>query len=326
MRCNNPLKASFDAAGNLCYNSKNKMSGLETVFDFECRKCLPCRLNASREKGIRGWHEAQFHDSKMFLTLTYADPYLGSGRLSRPDIELFIKRLRSHVDYTSGNKLQIFGVGEYGDIGKRPHWHLIVYGFRPSDTKRERSTDRGDQIYSSEFLGPYLAEDVDNGKNYLWPWGKVEFGDVTLDSASYVARYSAKKLVHGPDGSHDYDPIPISPKGRGLGRVWIEKYYKQTFEQGYVLLPNKTKSRIPRYYTEWCKKNQPELYDHYVTVVRPSTQKDSLERAEQEETEYLNALDERENPSIANYPLKRGIVKETILRLKFKSLQERLKL
>lgn len=323
MRCIRPYKASLDAAGKLCRKYSEKMPGLVDEYEFVCRKCLPCRLNIAREKGVRAWHESQFHPESMFLTLTYDDRYLTSPKLVRDDIELFNKRLRSHVEYKYDRQIKIFGCGEYGDKNKRPHWHLIVFGFRPPDSLLAGQTDRGDDVWTSNLLGPARNENIGDGEIRLWNYGRVEFGSVTMDSASYVARYSGKKLVHGRDGTHDFEPIPIIPRF-ALGKPWIEKYWKQTFENGYVMLPNKCKTAIPRYYSDWCKKNQPEVFDYYIKNVRPKIHLDSETRADAELCEYIDAIYDRKAGD--PYPDSRSKVKETILKSKFKMLQERLKL
>ena len=80
----------------------------------------------------------------------------------------------------------------------------------------------------------------------LWNKGAVEYGTVTIDSASYVARYAAKKLVHGRDEEHDFHPIHQTPR-EGLGKSWIEKYWEQTFHRGYIVLPNGQQAAIPRH-------------------------------------------------------------------------------
>ena len=51
------------------------------------------------------------------------------------------------------------------------------------------TTDRGDKVWSSEEISSF------------WSRGSVEFGSVTIDSAGYVARYAAKKLVHGKENN-----------------------------------------------------------------------------------------------------------------------------
>lgn len=282
-------------------------------FELPCRKCLPCRLNTAREKAIRATHEAKMHKDNIFLTLTYADQYLKSPRLNYQDFVTFMKNLRNHLQYEQPDlKIDRMVTGEYGEKNKRPHWHAIIFNWKPSDAKYKSTTDRGDHLYTSELIDD------------LWGKGTHDFGDVTLDSASYVARYAAKKLTHGADKEHDYHPIHKTPSLRGMGRSWIEQHYLHVFQNGFIVLPNGELSKIPRYYVDWAKKNQPELHSYYVTEVLPKIIHDAQLKKRKEELEFLSNLCSMTDAR--SYPLTRPKVKETILQLKFKRLQERLKL
>lgn len=313
MRCTRPLRASFDRAGNVTYSSKNALPGL-VPFEIECRKCLACRLNGARDKAIRCWHETRMHPSSIFITLTYSDEHLESPRLIYSHWQTFIKDLRNHVDYKtlSTQKITCMVTGEYGDKNKRPHWHAIIFNYAPDDAKILRETDRGDIVYTSETL------------SNIWNKGLVEFGSVTLDSANYVARYAAKKLSHGKDQDHNYHPLHRTSSRRAIGRSWIEKNFKHTFENGFVVLPNGQQSKIPRYYVDWAKQHQPEAWLYYVTKLRPEIQKTQELKQRKEDTQWISELFSK-NPGDPR-PLTRPKVKETILTNKFKRLQERLKL
>ena len=139
-----------------------------------------------------------------------------------------------------------------------------------------------------------------------------------MDSANYVARYAAKKLVHGKDQEHDFHPIHKTSSRYGIGRSWIEVYYQHALENGFVLLPNGQKAKVPRYYVDWAKKYQNELWHYYQHVVAPKIHKLAEEQSAKELEEFLA------NPSIGK--LRRSKVKEIILQSKFKQLQEKLKL
>lgn len=312
MHCISPIKAAYTASGDLTYNNRIASKELEGI-QFECRKCLPCRLNIAREKAIRCMHEASQHEENIFLTLTYSDQNLISPRLQYKDWQDFAKRLRT----TTSNKITYMVTGEYGDKNKRPHWHAILFNYRPTDAKYYQNTDRGDQIHTSSLIDEL--------------WGKndpesapSQIGEVTLDSAGYVARYAAKKLIHGHDGTHDYNPTHKTSSKRAIGRSWIEKYHDHTFQNGFVVLSNGQQTKIPRYYVDWAKKYKYELWKHYVTEVRPKIQLQTIEKIRKEELEFLSQS--LNYTGDAKYPLTRPQVKETILKLKFKRLQEKLKL
>ena len=142
--------------------------------------------------------------------------------------------------------------GEYGELNKRPHWHAILFNYRPTDQKLLRTTDRGYRVYHSQNL------------EKIWNKGIIEYGTVSLDCANYVARYAAKKLTHGRDQEHDFHPIHKTSSKHGIGKKWIEKYWEQTFNHGYVTLENGEKAGIPRFYQDWLKKNHPDKFFEYL--------------------------------------------------------------
>lgn len=321
MQCINPIKAGFTESGDLTF-SPRKMSKELEPFEFECRKCLPCRLNIAREKAIRAMHETQIHKENIFVTLTYAPEHLKSEKLCYIDFQLFMKSLRelhtrdiSDPELKKQMSISYMVTGEYGDLNKRPHWHAIIFNYRPSDEKPTRKTELGHQVYESETL------------NRLWKKGLVEYGDVTLESANYVARYAAKKLAHGQDQEHDYHPIHKTSSKHAIGKRWIEKYWKRTFAEGNVLIRSKgdiIPAKIPRYYTDWLKKNKPDEWRRYVSQKRLELQTQAQEKNRNEELAYLSELVNQKfgDPR----PITKKKINLTILNQKFKRLQEKLKL
>ena len=319
MQCINKLKAGFDRAGDLTF-SPRKMSKEYSLISFECRKCLPCRLNVAREKALRAWHESKMHkEPGIFLTLTYNKEHLKSPYLVYEDFQNFMKSLRELVtrditdpDVLNELRLSYMVTGEYGEKNKRPHWHALIFNFRPSDEKFLRSSETGEKVFTSQILSD------------LWKKGLCEYGSITIDSAGYVARYAAKKLVHGKDDEHQFHPIHKTSSKNAIGKSWIERYWKQTFDLGYVYLPNGQKSKIPRYYVDWLKKNQPDAWRCYVTQLRHDFQVEAEKKNRKEELEYLSELF-NQKPGEPR-PITRAKVKTTILNSKFKRLQEKLKL
>lgn len=320
MQCIRPIKAGFDRNGDITYSNKRMSKELES-FAFPCRKCLPCRLNTAREKAIRVLHESTIHKNSIFLTLTYNDENVGDGRLNYRDFQLFIMRLREHIERDIQTKeakellkISYMVTGEYGDLNKRPHWHVILFNYLPHDERKKRVTDRNERIFTSKFL------------TNLWGKGNIEYGSVTIDSAGYVARYAAKKLTHGQDQNHDYHPIHKTSSKHAIGKRYIEKNWQTVFHNGYVTLPNNQKAAIPRYYVDWLKKHHMNAYTDYYRNVKLKTIALVQEKNRKEELEYLSECALHSQLNNPNLPIKKQNVKLTILKQKFKKLQERLKL
>ena len=96
---------------------------------FPCGQCLACRINRRRVWTLRMHLELLSHPFASFVTLTYSPDGLfrnskGYCDLSKRDVQLYLKKLRKAV---SPVKIRYFACGEYGSIGHRPHYHLIIY-------------------------------------------------------------------------------------------------------------------------------------------------------------------------------------------------------
>lgn len=140
---------------------------------YGCGQCMPCRINRRRLWTHRMILEALFHERASFVTLTYNDNHLPEGGTLVPsDLQKFLKRVRKNI-----SPVRFFGVGEYGDLSERPHYHLALFGL-------DRSHD--DQLRSC-----WLDKDRE-------PIGFLHVGDLTLHSAGYIAGYVVKKMT-----SHD---------------------------------------------------------------------------------------------------------------------------
>lgn len=321
MRCLSPRTVGFLDDGKTISWSQKYYSKEYATFQLPCSKCIECRLEYARQWAVRCVHEAKMHQDNCFITLTYADEHLKSSKLQYIDFQLFAKRLRKKIHKEAKKqgydpeekKISIFVTGEYGDKTKRPHWHAIIFNWRPTDTVHLYTNERGDQVYSSNTL------------NELWPHGRTELGSVTFESAGYVARYAAKKLVHGADQDHDYQPISKKSSKNAIGKRFLEKHYKDIFNYGEVILDNGTKSTIPRYYEKWLQKNHPQEWIDYVTKLKAQRL-----RAAEEKKQYIenktNAInDKRLLNGKRSFQITRQAVRKKIIEQKFKQLQKHLK-
>lgn len=299
MRCTSPRTVGFKADGKTISWSQKSFSREFATFQLPCGKCIECRLEYARQWAIRCVHEAQMHSENCFITLTYDEAHLVSPKLQYRDFQLFMKRLRKA---NPNRQIGVFVTGEYGEKTKRPHWHACIFGWNPSDAKYKYTTDRGDTAFTSSHL------------TNLWGLGNAEFGSVTFESAGYVARYAAKKLVHGNDEAHEFNPVSRKSNKNAIGKRWLEKFWPDVFNYGHVVLPNGKTCSIPRYYEKWLLKKNPTEYFEY--LLRTKEQKSKAAIASNERDKKF-----RGDSRITKHDARRAIQKQ-----KFQQLQEKLKL
>lgn len=200
-------------------------------------------------------HEKKFHKESCFATLTYRTEELVWGAqaptLYPKHLQNFMKRLRK----ARGAGIKFFGCGEYGDDKHRPHYHLCLFGVDFND-KKPISQKNGNWDYSSRELDD------------IWTHGRCHLGELTLQSASYVARYTLKKAfgnetTYSKEQNIEAEFIRMSRggrKGRGIGFQWFEKYKSDVFPHDYIELSHQNKIKPPRYYTELLKPKDAGYY------------------------------------------------------------------
>lgn len=248
------------------------------------------------------------HPENSFVTLTYDDQHLGDNKLNYEDFQLFMKRLRK----TQNQPIGFFCTGEYGDKSKRMHWHAILFNYRPKDAKKRGTTDLGHEVFTSETL------------DSLWGKGRTEIGSVTFESAGYCARYSAKKLGHGKDSEHEFQPISKKSNKNAIGKKWIEQYFNDVFNIGSVVLRDGTTSSIPRYYEKWLKEHQPDVWHRYISNLKQQKISAAQTRAEAEAHDHQQMLDKMGLD--AGGAQTRNEVKHEISKLQLEQLRKNLKI
>lgn len=255
MPCRSPLR-QYHAPSGWSFNAAKPHTDYR---DLDCGMCIECRIRKSREWAIRCYHESKMHDRSSFITLTYADNPI---TLVRRDIQLFFKSLRN-----AGKKFRYFGCGEYGEQTLRPHWHIIVFGLDFPDRYPWRKS--GENIlYRSPFLERH------------WKYGQAEIGEVTFESARYVAGYCFKKLSGpaadeaDPDtGLRAYDRVLadgtvfevakemlLCSKRPAIGLEWFLKYGKEVYPDDRVIFNGK-EYKPPKYYDKLLKEYAPHVWE-----------------------------------------------------------------
>lgn len=247
MPCFHPLSAFQTDSGDVIFVERGKIRRSLTL---PCGQCVGCRLERSRQWAVRCMHESSMHKDNCFVTLTYDDENVPSDySLNYRHFQLFMKRLRKSLDA----KVRFYMCGEYGETYSRPHYHACLFGYRPQDLYAWRKTGAGFQLYRSGML------------EKLWVSGSVEIGDVTFESAAYVARYIMKKvtgvnaekhyeMVDGDTGevysrATEFTRMSLKP---GIGHSWYEKYKSEVFPLDRVVVRG-IECKPPRYYTDLLK-------------------------------------------------------------------------
>lgn len=249
-----------------CYYPLNAMrssSGIQFTGDtignikIPCGRCVGCRLERSRQWSVRIMHESQLHAENSFITLTYDDGNVPSDySLRYSDFQKFMKRLRKHT----GLPIRYYMCGEYGETFSRPHFHACIFGFRPNDGV-EFSKSGDNLIYTSDILSE------------LWPFGFSSFGQLTFESAAYVARYVVKKITGDAAKSHyeviddatgeviqrvpEFAHMSLKP---GIGSGWYDKFHTDVFPHDEVVSRG-FPCKPPRYYDKLLKRTDPVMYD-----------------------------------------------------------------
>lgn len=228
-----------------------------------CGQCIGCRLERSRQWAIRCAHEASLYKNNCFLTLTYSPENLPPhNSLFMPHFQQFMSDLRDRFGYHKTRRpnhpfIKYFHCGEYGERNDRPHYHACLFNFDFSD-KSHWKTVRDNRLYVSAALSE------------LWPFGFHSIGDVTFESAAYVARYITKKITGAPALDHytvydkrgeiiserfpEYTTMSRRP---GIGKEWFSRYSTDVYPDDFIIMSEK-KLRPPRYYDK--------LYDQFAPL------------------------------------------------------------
>lgn len=254
MTCYSPITGWRTGDGRVVFNPSEGFVDREVT--IRCGRCIGCRVERSRQWAVRLMHEKQTSSSASFLTLTYSDDNLPPyGGLVLEHWQKFIRALRKKT----GKKLRYYHCGEYGEQTWRPHYHAILYGEDFKDRIRHCRTDTGDWLYVSDLLGS------------CWPHGHHLVGDVTFESAQYVAGYVTKKLNGDRASVYDVvDPVtgevhsrkpPYATMSRkpGIGHDWFVKYGNQVYPRDEVIV-NAHVTQPPKFYDGRLELLDPTAY------------------------------------------------------------------
>lgn len=267
MSCYSPILGWRSRSnGGLTFRREESNGEKMTV---SCGGCIGCRDDRAREWAARIVHEAQMHDENCFLTLTYDEDKMprlfagGPGTLVKEHFQKFMKRLRKRL---APRKIRYYMCGEYGDNSNRPHYHAAVFGFDPDD-KQLFSQGSDHNTYTSKMISD------------TWGFGFITVGDLTFDTASYMARYVFKKVTgHKADDHYErrddygiaywlepeYNSMSLKP---GIGAGWYEKYKEDVFPSSECPVPGVgVLKSVPRYYETILKSDDLDQHEQVKAV------------------------------------------------------------
>lgn len=324
MSCCNPIKAWQKNCYDISQMIKNNESGLYH-WGFEkqrrkltfknpnnnnyrelkvpCGKCIGCLLDKANDWATRAYAESTLWKNNCFITLTYNDENLPkNASLMKKDLQDFWKRLRYYFkgeEYWENprtkkyeNPIRYIVAGEYGPKTNRPHYHALVFNFKPKDLKYYKTNHNKDLLYTSKTI------------EKIWGKGFVIIGECTYQSACYVSRYVMKKRFQqtAVADMKEKEFIETSRNG-GIGLVyWLKNKAKILTNQG-ILLKTKDKvqlKKIPKYFMRKWKDETPiyenpeNFYKYKYNQMKQGKENWNkiLKNTSQTESDYIKTLGE----------------------------------
>lgn len=300
---------------DLMYNPK--------IMLIPCGQCIGCRIRQREDWTTRIELEARDYPKEevWFITLTYDDDHVPgmivkTGEVMRKvqytwkpgekrpssvqillyeDIQKFLKRLRKAYR----GKLRYFVAGEYGEQTARPHYHMILYGWRPTDLK---------DLYKIHHNGYYTSKWLEN----LWRMGQIQIAQAVPETYRYVAGYVTKKMyeIDGKKANAYYElgqtkPFACMSLKPGLGDHYYQEHKAEIWRKGYIQCTNGKQAQIPRYYEKQMEAENPER----LWRIKQNRQKNAIEqkRLQLEDQDYKSVLETKERVT-KKQTKKRGIL------------------
>lgn len=200
--------------------------GQDNILELPCGRCPACISNKKKEWAVRCCLEAAAHKDNCFVTLTYADEFY-DDLAHREHLREFFKSL-----YRKDIKFRYYGCSERGDELGRIHYHLIMFGFFPSDAKPWMKSKSGFMQYRSKLL------------DSCWTYGLVVVSEFSPAEASYVTGYVNKKMI-----SKDPEMFHFQSTRPGIGQSYVLKHAQDIYETDNLVLNfGSHRYGVPRYF------------------------------------------------------------------------------
>ncbi len=323
---------TFVRNGEICKSSKEVWQDVWITdwIPVPCGQCIGCRLDYSRTWADRCILEAMQYENNAFITLTYDPEHLPKARVVTdvntgevfewPSIDLdeisnFMKDLRRFYEYHYNFKgIRFYGCGEYGEESGRPHYHILVFNLPVPDKVYWFTNHEHENIYISDSISK------------IWGKGIVTIGDVTWNSAAYVARYVVKKqkgttkgLVELPGKRLVTGLVVEKPRMSikpGIAYKYYDEHKNQFYENDEIVISVRGKARTikpPRYFDklydiDCYNSNNPFRMDEIKAKRAESAKLSMKQQLERTSLDYNDYLGVKERNKIAQVSaLKRGM-------------------
>ena len=281
------------------------------ILKIPCGKCIGCRLDKANEWATRMYLERKKWKHACFITLTYNDKNLPKEKkLCERDMTLFLKRLRkaeTGIEEWKNPKtgkiekpIRYLYCGEYGTKNFRPHYHIALFNYIPNDLKYYKKSDgSGEPLYTSAKIYK------------IWGKGFAPIGEMTYESACYIARYVQKK-AYQEEKNDEFIRMSRMP-GLGISE-WIDNksMIKKT---GNILVKIKNAvkiKKIPRYFEKLWEEENWYTHQDYKNKTKEKGILSAIEQKKQYSTG--NIIDNR--PEIALNTLKTNLTNKAKLLLR----------
>lgn len=253
--------------------SRVSNNALFVTLTYDSENIPYCKIDKDAKIRVDGGVINKYSEEEIKDNLTYVPT------LNKSDIQKFMKRLRIIEEKKYGKKykeidgkqvairdvfirkmhnesyditktIKYYAAGEYGEVNRRPHAHIILFN-----------------IYDRESISE------------AWEMGEVHIIEKHENSIAYALKYLEKESKHY---KYIY-ALNLQPEfslsSKGLGKNYIDastkNYHMNRYENNVITLSNGVKGKVPRYIHE-------KLYNKTKSVEAGHRNRHEIEETEEQ--------------------------------------------